>query len=72
MKERYVHSYRDWLDVPCTAHLLNVSETSVRRYIHKGKIKAGRFNCGYNGNITLCNRDDVNRLKQEQIQRGRI
>lgn len=72
MKERFEHCYKDWLDVPCTAYKLRVSETSVRRYIKQGKIRSSRLVIGYGGNITLCNRDDVNRLIQEQNERGRI
>ncbi len=72
MKERHVQSFAKWIDVPCTARILRISDTSVRRYIRQGRIRATRLINGYNGNITLCNRDDVTRLKEEQRQRGRI
>ncbi len=72
MKERYEHSFSDWLDVSLAANILRTSETSVRRYIKQGKIKTTRLINGYNGTVTLCNRDDVNRLIEEQRQRGRI
>lgn len=72
MKERIIQAFQDWIDVPCTAHILRVSETSVRRYIRQGRIRTTRLVNGYNGNVTLCNREDVDRLEEEQIQRGRI
>ena len=72
MKERQIQSFQDWIDVPCTAHILRVSETSIRRYIKQGKIRTTNLINGYNGNVTLCNREDVGRLKEEQIQRSRI
>ena len=72
MKERQIQVFQDWIDVPCTAYILKVSETSVRRYIRQGRIRTTKLVNGYNGNVTLCSRKDVDRLKDGQIQRGRI
>lgn len=52
-----------------TAKILRFSEMTIRRYIKKGKIKATRLQ-KLKG--TICNKEDVDRLLQEQIQRGRI
>lgn len=72
MKEGFKHVFQDWADVPSTAYILRVSETSIRRYIKQGKIRTTHLINGYGGYITLCNREDVDRLKEEQTKRGRI
>lgn len=56
-------------DVEDTARRLKVSETAVRRYIKQGKIRAKK---SYDGMSTVCNREDVAQLIEEQLQRGRI
>lgn len=70
--KNYRKIYYPWTcayDVEDTAKRLHVSETTVRRYIQQGKIRAKKT---YDRTSTICNKDDVAKLIEEQRQRGRI